>query len=151
MFLLEILTRIQQLIGEQESYFYQRITIRSASLGLIDQCKLYFFSVIFLALPLNYRCDQLTSIQLTVAEVTNALHNLAPRNARGPDDIPGTLLKNTTNEMAPSLCQLFNVSLSLGSIHSFWKRTNVSPVFRKDDPILAENYIDQFRCCGMFP
>ena len=52
-------------------------------------------------------CDQLSLFNFTaVAEVTNALQNLAPRNARDPDDIPGTLLKNTANEIAPSLCQL---------------------------------------------
>ena len=112
--------------------------------------QIIFFLFNFSGATFKLLCDQLTSIQLTVAEVTNALQNLAPRNARGSDDIPGTLLKNTANEIAPSLCQLFNVSLSLGSIPSFWKRTNVSPVFKKDDHTLAENYTNQFRCCAMF-
>ena len=64
--------------------------------------QIIFFLFNFSGATFKLLCDQLTSIQLTVAEVTNALQNLAPRNARGPDDIPGTLFKNTANEIAPS-------------------------------------------------
>lgn len=60
----------------------------------------------------------------------------------GPDEIPGSLLRNTTSEIAPSLCKLFNLSLSLGAVPADWKRASVSPVFKKDDPTLplAANY-----------
>ena len=84
----------------------------------------------------------LTTINLTVAEVAGALQALDPNKACGPDDIPGTLLKNTANEIAPSLCKIFNMSLSLstGSFPVLWKRANISPVLKKDDSTLVENY-----------
>ena len=85
-------------------------------------------------------CEKLDSIKLTVPEVTDTLINLDPNKACGPDDIPGSLLKYTAAEIAPSLCRLFNLSLSLGTVPANWKRANISPVFKKDDPTLAENY-----------
>ena len=46
----------------------------------------------------------------------------------------------TARESVPSLCRLFNLSLSLGTVPSNWKRANVMPVFKKDDVSLASNY-----------
>lgn len=80
------------------------------------------------------------SIQLSISEVTKVLEQLDPNKACGPDGIPGALLKNTAQEIAPSLCRLFNLSLSLGSVPLNWKRANVTPVFKKDDPSLVANY-----------
>ena len=82
----------------------------------------------------------LSSIQLTESEVIKALEDLDPKKACGPDGIPGQLLKTTAKEIAPSLCRLFNLSLSLGSVPASWKLANVTPVFKKDDPSLATNY-----------
>lgn len=82
----------------------------------------------------------LTSIELTVAEVAVALQTIDPNKACGPDNIPGTLLKNMANEIAPFLCEIFNMSLSTGSFPELWKRANISPVIKKDDPTLVENY-----------
>ena len=60
----------------------------------------------------------------------------------GPDEIPGSLLRNTASEIAPSVCKLFNLSLSRGAVSTNWKGAYVSPVFKKDDPTLplAANY-----------
>jgi hypothetical protein len=83
---------------------------------------------------------RLSNIQLTVANVTKALKSLVPKKACGPDGIPGMLLKSTAEVIAPSLCHLFNLSLSLGSVPASWKRANVTPVFKRDDPSVAANY-----------
>ena len=71
--------------------------------------------------------------------MAKALKNLDPKKACGPDGIPGMLLKTTAREIAPSPCRLFNMSLSLGSVPASWKRANVTPVFKKDNPSLAMN------------
>ena len=68
------------------------------------------------------------------------LLSLDPNKGCGPDNIPGFLLKNTAAEIAPSLCKIFNLSLSHGVVPVLWKRAIVTPVFKKDDPTLAENY-----------
>ena len=75
------------------------------------------------------------------------LLSLDPNKACGSDNIPGSLLKNTAAEIAPSLCKIFNLSLSRGVVPVLWKRANVTPVFKKDDPTLAENYRPIFLLC----
>ena len=86
--------------------------------------------------------EVLDSIELIVSEVREVLLSLDPKKACGPDNIPGSLLKNINiaAEIAPSLCKIFNLSLSHGVVPALWKRANVSSVFKKDDPTLAENY-----------
>ena len=72
--------------------------------------------------------------------MANVLNNIDSAKAPGPDNIPGRLLKETAPEITPSLCRLFNLSLSLGEFPDQWKLANVCPVFKKDDPTLAKNY-----------
>ncbi|CAB4018957.1 Hypothetical predicted protein, partial [Paramuricea clavata] len=82
----------------------------------------------------------LSNIQLTENEVFKALDGLDPSKACGPAGIPGKVLKMTANIIAPSLCYIYNLSLSQGVVPACWKLANVSPVFKKDDPTLASNY-----------
>ena len=60
--------------------------------------------------------------------------------AIGPDKIPAKLLKETASVIAPSLCKLFNKSLSTGSFPQNWKEANVAPVFKKGEAGCTENY-----------
>ena len=82
----------------------------------------------------------LSSIQLTENEVFKALDGLDPSKACGSDGIPGKLLKMTANIIEPSLCYIYNLSLSQGVVPACWKLANVTPVFKKDDLTLASNY-----------
>lgn len=75
-----------------------------------------------------------------VTQVFNVLANLDTSKATGPDEIPARILKETAHEIAPSLCELFNKSLRLGSLPTDWKLANVVPVFKKNNKEYAENY-----------
>ncbi|XP_031574161.1 deleted in malignant brain tumors 1 protein-like [Actinia tenebrosa] len=68
------------------------------------------------------------------------LQVIDPKKACGPDNIPGNILKNTADVIAPSLSRFFNLSLSLGKVPTLWKRANITPVFKKEDPSLASSY-----------
>jgi len=75
----------------------------------------------------------LSDLTLTVTQVLDVLANLDASKATGPDEIPARILKETAHEVAPSLCELFNKSLRLGSVATDWKRANVVPVFRENN------------------
>ena len=84
--------------------------------------------------------DILSDIKLTEYEVIEVLRQLDPNKACGPDCIPSRLLLELADGIAPSLSDLFNMSLSLGVVPAQWKRANITPVFKKDDPTLCHNY-----------
>ena len=83
---------------------------------------------------------ELSSIQLSEIEVVGVLRNLNSRKASGPDNIPNRLLIELADVIAPSLCEIFNMSLDLGVVLLIWKMANITPVFKREDPTLAMNY-----------
>ena len=83
---------------------------------------------------------ELSSIQLSEAEVLGVLRNLNTRKACGPDNIPSRLLVDLAEVIASPLCEIFNISLSLGVVPLKWKLANITPVFKRDNPTLAMNY-----------
>ena len=60
--------------------------------------------------------------------------------ASGPDEIPARTLKETAREIDPSLCDLFNKLLRLGSLPTEWKLANIVPVYKKENKEYIENY-----------
>ena len=82
----------------------------------------------------------LADVRLEVAEVRLLLTTMNANKASGPDNLPGTLLKECAAELAPSLTLLFNLSLSSGHIPNLWKTANVTPVFKKGDKHSCKNY-----------
>lgn len=88
----------------------------------------------------SHSVSLLGEIVLTVDEVQTCLLELDPTKAVGPDKIPGRFLKSTANEIAPSVCRLFNLSLKLGVMPVAWKEANTTPVYKNNNPICDENY-----------
>lgn len=91
--------------------------------------------------PLSPSSDSCQSdFELTTEEVLGTLLKLDTSKATGPDGIPSRILKETAREIAPSLTQLFNRSLSCGEIPDEWKLANIVPVHKKGDKSHVENY-----------
>ena len=84
--------------------------------------------------------NNLESITVSTEEVSYLLLNLLTVKATGPDGISARLLKECSNEIAPSLTALFNKSLSLGKVPQEWKEANVVPVPKKGDIHEISNY-----------
>jgi len=79
-------------------------------------------------------------LQISVTEVLAYLRQLDVNKATGPDGIPSRLLKETAEQIAPSLTKLFNKSLQLGVVPSDWKLANLVPIFKTGKRELVENY-----------
>ena len=83
---------------------------------------------------------EISQVQVSVDDVTKHLIGLDTSKACGPDGIPARLLKECGQQIAPSLCGIFNQSLSSGQIPTEWKSTNITPIHKKDSKEPAENY-----------
>ena len=64
--------------------------------------------------------------------IKKLLDNLKPHKASGPDSIPPTVLKELSNEIAPILQIIFQISLTTGQVPDDWKEANVAPIFQKE-------------------
>jgi len=83
---------------------------------------------------------EISQIQVSVDDVTNHLSALDTLKACGPDGISARLLKECSQQIAPSLCGIFNQSLSSDQIPTEWKSANITPIHKKDSKEPAENY-----------
>ena len=72
--------------------------------------------------------------------VLKLLKRLDVHKAMGPDCIPNIVLKNCADEILQGLCTIFQHSLNTGTLPSDWRNANITPVFKKGDRHLAENY-----------
>jgi hypothetical protein len=107
----------------------------------------YFFSVFTTPDPDkplpnidSFQNPSLGSFSLKPKEVFDILINLDTSKAIGYDDMSPRVLKECAAELAPSLCEIFNRSLSQGKLPLDWLKANVIPVFKKNDRESVENY-----------
>ena len=81
-----------------------------------------------------------TSIIVTSKEARDTLKSLPIGKAAGSVLINKQLLKELAQPLAFPLSDLFNLSLSSGSVPHIWKEANVSPIYKKNDPSDVFNY-----------
>ena len=86
------------------------------------------------------KLPDISGLTITVNGVTKLLSNVKPNKATGPDNLSCRLLKEASNEIAPILTDIFNSSLSSGTLPSDWKKARVAPVFKKGNTNDAANY-----------
>ena len=71
----------------------------------------------------------LTDITLSDSIIIEAIEELSPNSAGGPDSIPTSLMINCAEEITPALKIIFSHSLSSSLIPSSFKETAIIPVF----------------------
>ena len=82
----------------------------------------------------------LTDIELNEDIIIEAIHELFPNSAAGPDCVPSSLLTNCATELAPVLLLIFSHSLTHGVIPDSWKRAAVIPIYKSGDNTVPSNY-----------
>ena len=77
---------------------------------------------------------------ITPEIVKNAITNLDPNKAAGPDLIHNKVLIQAVNIISLPLSKLFNRSLEESKFPEEWKKANITVIFKKGDRHTCTNY-----------
>lgn len=77
----------------------------------------------------------LTEISLNKHYVYQKMPKLPSITSCGPDNIPSIILKECAAELAVSLTNIFNLSLSTGTFPTEWRTSYVTPIYKKKNQI----------------
>ena len=103
-------------------------------------CSVFNSSVPYVPCDDPQPINGLTSITCSTNEVEHLLKTMRPDVATGPDSVSSIMLRNTASTISSPLTAIFIQSLAMGSVRSDWKQSNITPIYKKDDPALATNY-----------
>ena len=78
--------------------------------------------------------------EVSQSEVEKEIKNLIVKKAETHKNIPLKVLKTSAMVTAVTLQQLYNQALTTGEFPSNLKNANVTPVFKKNNPLNKENY-----------
>ena len=97
----------------------------------------------FFAEPPVLDASCLSDINLSETVIVDAIKELSPNSAAGPDGIPATLLISCASEIAPLLEHIFTSSISKGYIPPSFKRAAIVPIFKSGENVFLAT-TDQF-------
>ena len=79
-------------------------------------------------------------ISIKAEDVFEELSLLNNHKCGEPDNLPAIPLKEGAASIAPSLAQIFNLSIQTSSLPRNWTRSNVEAIFKKGDKRMPNNY-----------
>ena len=93
-------------------------------------------------LPNLEKCNKfdIPLLNITAPGIEKLLKKINISKSVGPDNISNAILKNCAQQLAPGLLAIFQKSVDNGELPEDWVNANVSPVFKKGDVHLVENY-----------
>lgn len=84
--------------------------------------------------------NTLCKLELSENEILNKIKKLDSCKGPGPDLIPPVFIKRCDKALTYPLWLIFNKSLALGVFPDEWKKSRITPVFKKGDPKNVTNY-----------
>ena len=94
--------------------------------------------------------DQSIEPNISNNNITNLLQNLKPQKACGPENLPNIMLNKYSESLANSLTVTFRFFHKKRCFPIFWKKSDISPIFRDTDRSLVKN-IDQYHSSVTYP
>ena len=83
---------------------------------------------------------KLATCEITTESILNILTGLNANKAHGPDDISVKMIKLCPNALCAPLNLIFNNILATGIYPDQWKMANVTPIHKKDNKQVINNY-----------
>ena len=84
--------------------------------------------------------ERLNHINITANDIRDILKSLNVSKASGPDLISPCLLKEGANQLSFPFSKFFNRLIISGQFPKSWKKANITPVFKKGEKQLFNNY-----------
>ena len=88
----------------------------------------------------NLTKQKFDNIDLNLEIIKIFLNRLKITHTFGTDGIPSSMLKVLSNELCRPLYIIFNSSLLSGNIPKIWKKSIITPIFKKGEPSNSNNY-----------
>ena len=87
-----------------------------------------------------FQGNKFSFIEVSQSELEKEIKNLNVKKAATHKNIPPKVLKTSAMVTAETLQQLFNQALTTGEFPSNIKNADITPVFKKNNPLNKENY-----------
>ena len=84
--------------------------------------------------------DQSIEPKFSNDNITNLLQNLKAQKACGPDNLPNIMLNKCSESLATSLSVIFRTFYDKRSFPTFWKKSEITPIFKDMDRSLVKKY-----------
>ena len=84
--------------------------------------------------------NESSTVEFTECKIYKILRKEKSTLSAGPDDLPPLLFKNLAKCLARPLCIVFKLIFNIGTLPTLWKHAIVSPIFKKGNCTLVENY-----------
>ncbi|XDV45658.1 hypothetical protein PO909_013718 [Leuciscus waleckii] len=76
---------------------------------------------------------EVSTLSVSVADVTRSFRRVNIRKAAGPDGIPGRVIRECANQLASVFTDIFNLSLSLSVVPTCFKTSTIVPVTKQSN------------------
>ena len=119
----------------------QHILDEDKAQALADQFKSVFTQENLDQIPfMPTNLPSIDDIHVTTEGVLKLLQGLNIHKASGPDDICPRMLKESAEEIAPILRDIFQQSLDSGELPEDWLKANITALYKKGEKALPANY-----------
>ena len=89
---------------------------------------------------INKQDPEFTFQPVSIVKVYNLINNLSTSKATGIDKISAKVLRAAASAIAPSLTEIFNMSIDSNRFPSDWKTARVIPLFKNGQRSVLDNY-----------